>query len=103
MKNSKSLMFKAKFSNAVHKLLNPNPVRHRDMWKTKKEPLTDKQKIELFDKIVALDKQTSNELGSYFYWRRELKRINAQREARGYKRKVKTSKAQYEAMKQNVS
>ena len=73
-------MIKCTFSNSVHKLLNPNPVRNRDRWRVKPVELTDKEKIELFDKIVALDKETTNLLGSYWYERREKRRIQKRRE-----------------------
>lgn len=90
MKNTKTEMIKAKFSNAVHALLNPNPVKNRDKWRTKKVELTDSQKAAIFDKIVALDSEVSSELGSYWYKRRELKRRDAARVERGWKPKVKT-------------
>jgi len=77
---TKTQMIKCTFSNSVHKLLNPNPVRNRDKWRVKPVELTDKEKIELFDKIVALDKETTNLLGSYWYDRREKKRIQKRRE-----------------------
>jgi hypothetical protein len=100
MKKSKTEMIKSKFSNAVHKLLNPNPVKNRDKWKTPKLKLTDEQKIELFDKIVQLDREISDELGSYWYDKREKKRINKKRIERGWKPKKKTTKEQYEKMNQ---
>lgn len=92
MKNTKTEMIKAKFSNAVHALLNPNPVKNSDRWKTKTTPLTDAQKIALFDQIVALDNQTSSELGSYWYKRRCIKRRDKARVERGWKPKPKTAK-----------
>lgn len=92
MKNSRTQMIKAKFSNAVHALLNPNPIKNRDKWRTKTTPLTDAQKVALFDKIVALDNETSSELGSYWYNRREKKRRDIAREKRGWKPKQKTPK-----------
>jgi len=77
---TKTQMIKCTFSNSVQKLLNPNPLKNRDKWRVKPIELTDKEKIELFDKIVDLDKKTTNLLGSYWYNRREKKRIQKRRE-----------------------
>jgi len=96
MKHNKTEMIKSKFSNAVHKLLNPNPVKNRDKWRNKPQPLTNEEKIKLFDKIVALDKEISFELGSYWYDKRDKKRLQKQRELRGYKPKKKTTKEEYQ-------
>lgn len=71
--NTQTPMIKSTFSNKVHKLLNPNPVKNRDKWKVKQEKLTDQQKIELFDKIVEMDKKCTQLLGSYWYEKREKK------------------------------
>jgi hypothetical protein len=82
MKNLKSHTetIKCTFSNSVHKLLNPNPVKDRDKWKVKKTELTNEEKIALFDQIIALDKDTSHLLGSYWYDRREKRRVKKRRE-----------------------
>ena len=71
---------KCTFSNSVHKLLNPNPVKNSDKWKVRKQQLTNEEKIELFNQIVELDKQTSNLLGKYWYERREKRRVKKRRE-----------------------
>ena len=92
MKNTKTMMIKSKFSNAVHSILNPNPVKNRDKWRVKTQPLTNEQKIAMFDQIVELDKEISNELGSYWYNRREVKRRDKARAERGWKPKEKTPK-----------
>lgn len=92
MKNTKTEMIKAKFSNAVHKILNPNPIKNRDKWRVKQQPLTDKEKIAMFDQIVQLDKEISWELGSYWYGRRDKKRRDKARVERGWKPKEKTPK-----------
>jgi len=92
MKNSKTEMIKSKFSNAVHRLLNPTPMKNRDKWRNKPTPLTDAQKIELFDKIVQLDKEISNELGSYWFDRRWKKRRDKARVERGWKAKQKNKR-----------
>jgi len=82
MKNLKSHTetIKCTFSNSVHKLLNPNPVKNRDKWRVKKVELTNEEKIALFDQIAELDKETSNLLGSYWYDRREKRRVQKIRE-----------------------
>lgn len=73
-------MIKSTFSNKVHKLLNPNPIKSRDRWKIKPEKLTDQQKIELFDKIVEMDKKCSELLGAYWYDRRYKNRVIKKRQ-----------------------
>lgn len=88
-KGNTTLAIKAAFSNATHQLLNPNPVKNSDRWKNVQKPLTAEQKIELFDKIVALDKESTQLLGSYWFKCREIKRRDKARHARGWKPKVK--------------
>ncbi len=104
MKNlkTKTEMIKCTFNNAVHKLLNPNPVKNSESWKVPKVELTDKQKIELFDKIVELDKLTSNELSWYWFKRRSKKRIEKARIERGVKPKNKTTKGEWVVMKNEL-
>lgn len=101
MKQNNTMMIKSKFSNAVHALINPTPVKNRDRWKQKKVVLSDAEKAALYDKIVALDAESTTELGHLWYERRERKRIEKARLERGHKAKKKTSKAEYEAMQQN--
>ena len=97
MKQNPTAMIKCKFSNEVHKILEPNiGVKKSERWKLKTPQLTDKEKIELFDKISSLHKECSNELTSYQFDRREKKRIHNARIGRGYKFKKKTTKEQYE-------
>jgi len=78
--NTQTPMIKSTFSNKVHQLLNPNPIKNRDKWRVKQEKLTDQQKIELFDKIVEMDKKCTELLGSYWYDRREKKRVLKKRQ-----------------------
>lgn len=96
--NNPTSAIKSKFSNAVHKILEPNlDIKRRDRWKHRnKYEFTDKQKLEMFDKIVALHNECSNELTNYQYDRREKKRIHKARVERGYKFKKKTKKEDYE-------
>jgi hypothetical protein len=70
---TKTEMIKSKFSNQIHKLLNPNPVPNRERWKHKKIELTQEEKANLYDEIVRLDSEISNELRSY-WWDRKFKR-----------------------------
>lgn len=90
-------MIKSAFSNAVHKLLEPNiGVKKSQRWSLRdKYKLTDKQKIELFDQINNLHTAYSTELTTYQFNRREKKRIHAARVKRGYVFKKKTSKEDY--------
>ena len=101
MKNTKTEMIKSKFSNAVHKIINPNNVKTTEQWKAMRY-ITAEQKIQMFDQIVTLDNDTSMELRCYWFNRGEKRRIQKARIARGVKTKIKTSKAQYEAMKEKV-
>lgn len=82
MKNLKSHTetIKCTFSNAVHKLLNPNPIKNSEKWRVKLPELTTEEKAELFDKIVELDKESSRLLGKYWYERREKRRVQKLRE-----------------------
>ncbi len=90
-------MIKSAFSNAVHKILEPNhDVKRRDRWKTQyreKYKLTDQQKIEKFDEILKLHQLTSTELINYQQDRNLKKKVRKEREARGWTPKVKTPKA----------
>jgi len=97
MKQNPTTAIKAKFSNEVHKLLEPNiNVKTRNRWQhSQKYKLTEAQKLELFDKIVELHKECSKELTSYQYDKREKRRVHKARIARGWKPKKKTSKEDY--------
>jgi hypothetical protein len=96
VKQNPTTVIKCSFSNAVHKLLEPNvDKKSSQRWKFKKE-LTDKEKIEMFDEIMKLHSNSSNELTNYQFDRREKKRIHKARVERGYKFKKKTSKEEYE-------
>lgn len=99
MKNSAynpTMMIKSKFSNQVHKLLEPNiDVKKCDRWRghfRERYKLTDEEKIKIFNEIVKLHQECSNELTSYQFQRREKKRIHNARVERGYfEKKSKTS------------
>ena len=95
--NNPTVTIKCKFSNAVHKLLEPNlGVKRSERWKHReKYQLTDKQRLELFDQIMNLHYECSSELTSYQYDKRKKKRIHKARVERGYKFKKKTKKEDY--------
>lgn len=97
-KHNPTAMIKCKFSNDVHKLLEPNiDVKRNHRWKySDKYKLTDTQKLEIFDKIIELHSQCSNELTNYQYDRREKRRIHKARVERGYNFNKKTKKEDYE-------
>ncbi len=106
MKNTgrTTMMIKAKGNNRIHAILNPNPVKNSDRWRTenRRKPFTDAEKIEMFDKIAQIDKETSSELGSANYQKRFKKRVTALRIAKNGDKPAKrrTTKAQWEAMQQ---
>lgn len=96
MKNSNpGTAIKCKFSNEVHKILEPNiNIPSSQRWRLRKE-LTDKQKLEMFEQIMKVHNECSTELTHYQYERREKKRIYKARVARGYKFKKKTKKEDF--------
>ena len=98
MKQNPTTAIKCKFSNAIHKLLEPNiDVKKRDRWKNRDNyKLSDAQKLALFDKINQIHSECSYELTSYFYDKREKRRIHKARVERGYVFKKKTTKEEYE-------
>jgi len=93
MKHNSATTIKSRFSNQVHKMLEPNVgVKRSDRWKTKKVELTDKQKLELFEQITKLHKECSEELSACLYKRREKKRLAIAREKSGYTAKKREKK-----------
>jgi len=101
MRHNSVTTIKCKFSNGVHKMLEPNiGVKKSQRWRSNTKQLTDKEKVELFDKIINLHKECSEEISAALYKRREKKRVQAERAKRGYVPKKKTTKAQYESMLQ---
>ena len=98
--NNPTQMIKCTFSNSVHKILEPNiDVKNRERWRKEnrdKYNFTDEQKLEMFNKILKIHNETSNELTSYQYDKRDKKRTHSDRVARGYKFKTKTKKEDFE-------
>jgi len=101
MKTNNTSAIKAKFSNAVHKILEPNiNVKRSERWiqaYQSKYKFTNEQKLKMIDEIIALHRDCSNELNSMFYKRRYKRAIQEARVARGVKPKKRTSKAEYES------
>jgi hypothetical protein len=97
MKNNPTTIIKCKFSNEVHKLLEPNiNIKNSERWKNiDKYKLTDAQKVELLNQILLLHSDCSNELTNYQYDKRYKKRIHKARLERGYKFKTKVKKEDY--------
>lgn len=84
---------KCRFSNAAHKLIDQKyGIKNSKKWSVKVNPLTDAEKVKLFDELVKLDQEISSEIGSALYKRREKKRVNKARAERGYVAKKKTPK-----------
>ena len=81
-----TMMIKSKFSNSVHKVLEPNiDIKRNDRWRHRdKYKFTDEEKIKMFDEIWKLHQDCSNELTNYQYDRRNKKRIHNTRVERGY-------------------
>jgi len=98
MRHNPTVTIKCTFSNEVHKILEPNiDIKTRQRW-NKTRVYSDKEKLEMFEKILALHKQTSSELTAYQYDKRNKKRIQKARIERGVppKAKKRVSKEQYE-------
>lgn len=94
MKNniSSALSIKTKFSNSVHKILEPNlGIPRSKRWRFKKE-YTDKEKIELFDQIKKLHDEVSEEYSNCLYKNRQKKKIQKLRDESGYTAKKKAKK-----------
>lgn len=81
-----TMMIKSKFSNQVHKLLEPNiDVKQKDRWRFRdKYKLSNEEKIKLFDQIVKIHDDCSYELTKFQFERREKRRIHKARVERGY-------------------
>lgn len=90
---SNSTAIKCKFSNEVHKILEPNlGVKRSQRWRVQQFKLTDAEKLAIYDKIVKLHNEVSEEYSNCLYKNRERKCIQKDRIARGYVAKKKTQK-----------
>ena len=101
--NNPAMNMKCKFSNAVHKILEPNVgIKRSERWRKEnreKYNFTDAQKLEMFNQILALHNEISKEIVSYQFDKREKKRVQKARVERGYVAKKKTKLADYLASK----
>jgi hypothetical protein len=89
---SSKTAIKCNFSNEVHKVLEPNiNIKRTDRWKHKKNELSDKQKLELFEKIVALHNQCSRSIVSINTKKQLKKEVEKDRVARGVTKKKKVN------------
>ena len=87
---------KLRFSNTIHKLLEPNlGVKRSQRWKVKNVPLTDEDKLAYYEEIVKFHKAISEELSKCLFERREKRRIEKARKERGYVAKKRTKKEDY--------
>ena len=97
MKHNSITAIKCRLSNSVNKVLNPYfGVKTSQRWKHQVTKLTDAEKIKLFDELVKLNQETSSEISSALFKRREKRRVEKARVERGYVAKKKTSKAEHE-------
>lgn len=99
-----TMMIKAKFSNLVHKLVNPAfgvKKYSSEYFKRHGIKLTEREKAEKFDQIMEIYQECSNELSNYFFDRSRKKRVNKERQARGWvsKKKKKMTLEEYQKMK----
>lgn len=102
MRHNPTTIIKCTFSNEVHKILEPNiNMKTSQRWRNQKI-FTDAEKLEMFNKIMELHKETSKQLTSYQFDKRQKKRIQKARIERGAipKSKKKMSKEQYEINEQ---
>lgn len=95
-----TMMIKSKFSNQVHRILEPNiDIKKSNRWKYNLlYKFTDAQKIQMFDQILQLHAQSSEELSSYRTDRSRKKRVAKERAARGWvsKKKQRMTKEMWE-------
>jgi len=89
--NRNTAMFKCAAFNKIRKVLRPNG--------TKGEPTTLTVE-EQFNQIVSIINEASNNLRNNRWERKEKAEIERKRKERGYVPKKKTTKEQYELMKQ---
>jgi len=99
-----TMMIKSSFSNKIHNLLGIKHKRYSREWfdgMKKRRELTDEEKSKLFDEIMKMYNESSEELINYRKDRRLKKWVNKKRVERGYVPKKKTKKEDYEKNLQN--
>lgn len=97
------MMIKSAFSNKIHKLLGVcthHKTTSREYWAclNERKKLTDEDKVKLFDEIMKVYSETSDELKNYRNDKNWKKIVEKRRVERGYIPKKKTSKKEYEEM-----
>lgn len=77
-----TMMIKSKFSNLVHKILEPNiGIKRHERWRHQdKYKFTDEQKIAMFDEIFKIHGECSKELTNYFQDRSFKNYVRKERE-----------------------
>lgn len=91
-----SVSIKLKFSNAVHKIMEPNlGIKSRERWRHKAKPLTDAEKLAKYEEIVKLHNEISEEYGKCRFEVREKRRVQKARDERGYVPKKKGNKPEF--------
>lgn len=109
MENSKKMMIKAKTSNAIHKIIDPNPVKPKYSWMGRAyvrgqeiQAMSDADKLKMFEAIIQAHLRGSAELAAVSHKGRTKRRIQRLRDAKiasGERPvKKKTTKAEWEAM-----
>ena len=70
--NNKVKQLKCAFSNAVHKILEPN--FDKKVSERKRNNFSNEQKLEMFDKIMSLHNESSNRIAIHRFNKRSAKR-----------------------------
>ena len=109
MKNSSKTTIKCKFSNEINKIMNSylnetekKSKYYRKTWlrKDKINNLSDKEKLNLLNKIVETYETISLELNQHLDKKRQKRKVQKARIERGYVPKKKTKKEDYLKTKQ---
>lgn len=96
---NKTMAIKARVYNIIRTDLYKKIIKETTYTKYRKiKALTDKDKLELFEKWFLLNQEAHKELNNYKEKRKYKSKIQKERVARGVKPKRKTSKREYEIM-----
>ena len=91
--NNKVKQLKCAFSNAVHKILEPN--FDKKVSERKRNNFSNEQKLEMFDKIMSLHNESSNRIAIHRFNKRSAKRKYLKMMEEGKLPKQKTTLAQW--------
>lgn len=99
--NIKTLSIKTNLANDIRKLLYKTNITKNNLFQNKKQfkELSDLDKINSFEKIWNLTKETNSELHNYKLKRKYKAKIRKEREERGWVPKKKTSLKEYQKSK----